>query len=162
MAIKNKLDKDMKENYYGFNFEETYFKIENIRIDIERNQVNIEVRGYASPEARQLEKDYDNIEKEIKDLKVERKELFNKNKEKENKTEKTNTTYEKKISGIDDKIEKLEKNREESSRVIGIYKEIFKCSLNDMNIKSFDKDGLKTAAYNYLKNNLDLFKGEDV
>lgn len=162
MAIKNKFDKDMKENYYGFNFDETYFKIENIRIDTERNQVNIEVRGYASSEARQLEKDYDNNLSELKNLKSHLRELRNKRTEKEDKTQKIDTMYNKEIEKIEKDVEQLEKKKDSSSRVVGIYKEIFKCSLDDLNVESFNKDKLKTAAYNYLKENIDLFKGEDV
>jgi hypothetical protein len=163
MAIKNKLTKETKENYYGFDFKETYFKIENIKVDIERNKIDIHVRGYASPEARDIEKQWENRRQQIKEkrekiqiLSSKRKELTSKKDEKE--IEKLN----KKIDKLHEEKDKLTEEENNSSRVIGIYKEIIKCSLDDLTIKSFTKDGLKTAAYNYLKENIDLFKGEDI
>jgi hypothetical protein len=55
MAIKQNLKKDNVDNDYGYNFDDAYFKVENIRIDVARNQANIEVRGYASETARNIE-----------------------------------------------------------------------------------------------------------
>jgi hypothetical protein len=55
MAIKQKLDKENEDNDYGYNFDDAYFKISNVKIDVERNQINIEIRGYASETARGIE-----------------------------------------------------------------------------------------------------------
>jgi hypothetical protein len=97
MAIQFGLDKNHEDNDYGFNYDDAYFKIENIRIDIERNRANIELRGYASKTAR---------------------------------------------------------NKKGS---IGVYKKIYKCSLEDLQLNkavkkdASIKDAIKTAAYKHLR-----------
>jgi DNA relaxase NicK len=99
MALQQKLDKKHEDNDYGYNFDDAYFKIVNVKIDVERNQVNIEVRGYASKTARNIE------------------------------------------------------------NTIGIYKKIFKCTLEDLKLEKLPKkdisinDAIKTNAYKYIKKN---------
>jgi hypothetical protein len=98
MAIQDKLNKTSENNDYGFNFDKAYYKIDNIRIDIARNQVNIELRGYANKDAREME------------------------------------------------------------GTIGVYKKVFKCSLDELDL---DGDDLITKAYRYIKKT-EFSKGKDV
>lgn len=168
MAVKSVLKKEIKENYYGFDFEEIYFKISNLRIDVSRDEIKIDVRGYASPEAREMEKKRENLEKLVrKDLLGNIKDLREKIKKKRETLK--NSENDTVLENLKKELEKIEKEREvkekeldETSRIVGIYKESFICTISDLKIEDFSVNGIKTAAYNYLKENIELLKGEDV
>ena len=57
MALQGSLSAKSEDNDYGIDFKGTYYKIDNVRIDVARSEVRIEVRGYASKAARELQKE---------------------------------------------------------------------------------------------------------
>ena len=52
MAIKKIFKKDNENNFYGLDFKDCYFKIEQLQIDPIADNIRIAVRGYINQESR--------------------------------------------------------------------------------------------------------------
>ncbi len=142
MALQMELKENNAFNSYGIKFEAAYFKIDNVRVDIDRDEVRIELRGYASAAARTLQVTREALRIEIKDKIRQLRE----------------GTLEEDVT-----MEELNQQLSEASKtVIGVYKEIFKLPFSNLDLSQVDpqvplKDEVKRIVYNYLKT-LDYFE----
>ncbi|MHA1304777.1 MAG: hypothetical protein ACTSPI_13855 [Candidatus Heimdallarchaeaceae archaeon] len=140
MALKKSLKAE--ENEYYFNFDSAYFKIEDVRINFKKGYYIVHVRGYASKEARDKQKELEQRTKDIKNILM-NDDLLEKSFA-EQKEYKDEFGYR---DSLIKKQEKLDKN------IIGIYKKVFRIPLEEVNMQGNTMDDLITACYIWLKNN---------
>lgn len=128
MAIQQLLT----DTYYGLDFEKGYLKIDELIIRLFDNKVRIDLRGYASVEARKKVNDYVTAKEELLELRRD-------------------------PESDDEKITELENKL--SHRPIGIYRDKIELTYDDFLpfLKTFDKEGLLAAGYNYIKT-IDKYK----
>lgn len=147
MAIKQLLSGDT--NSYGINFSKAYFKIEDVSTDFDLGKIKIYVRAYASGAAREKQRVIESNRKKYQKLSMGGDDF--------------DIEFEKSIytdegdyrNWLDEQQDLYIQN------IVGIFKEKYEVDIDDLNIESFTKDGIMTAAYSYLKT-LDAFKkGED-